>query len=528
MSNVIIADVMGVLLTPATVFLTPAFVISWAILGPILFADLILNFTQESVIQVILSVGGFLLLPFSIPFAVVSLPTVFFSFYAFEEVRNCNSRLPTKVPTPQPSGDKLIITTVPSPRLTTAYPTNFPTRFPTIPPSRSPTKSPTRLPTPYPSIRPTKAPVTSSPTRPLVWTQRGSNLNGNAGDEMGAVVNMSNNGKTIAASSSGFVGITRIYEWRSGSWTHTMSYQSRESVTHSVSIASTVERIVCGNPSDDDGRGRVLSYYKTASGLWSREGGTSALKGESANDRFGRSLSISDSGLKLTVGADGGEYVKIFVVRNRQWSFRYRFDNENGGAQDGYGMATSMSQDGRRLVVGVPWRGDNTGRVVFYDLKLYSEIQVEEGSSVYAYFGAHVSLSEDGSRAVVGAYGRDYVKLFRHDDGRGRYVKIGQTIKFDRGNRFGCTVAISGDGRRIAIGARYASVSGKKNTGKVFIYDVGDQNWNRIHVINGESSYDQLGTSAALSEDGRNVIVGAALNDGGGVKSGQVVILNTN
>ena len=117
----------------------------------------------------------------------------------------------------------------------------------------------------------------------------------------------------------------------------------------------------------------------------------------------------------------------------------------------------------------------------------------------------------------MGAWGKDYVQLFRQAGDT--YVRLGATIQFDRGPRFGWSVSVSG--RRVAVGATHASLEGRRNVGRTVIYDVSDSgDWRRVHDITGELSYDRSGSGVALSDDGKHLVVGAIFNDQGGVNSG--------
>lgn len=353
-------------------------------------------------------------------------------------------------------------------------------------------------------------------------------MNGNAGDKIGAAVDVSNDGMTMVASGGGFTGVTRLYEMISGSWDTVAMINSGE-VVRSVSIASTGQKIVCGNTSKFSHKGQAILYSKSRN-TWRRDGGTEALVGEYSYDRFGYTVGLSDDGAKLAVGTRDGQYVKIFILSNSVWSGRHRFTertlNDYGVVATGYGKALSISQDGKKLVVGAPNSpigGQNTGFVYFYNLVTYARIQKQKGMSAGGFYGASVSLSSDGSRAAVGGHGKDYVDLYTFSVGS--YSKIGPPVVIsDKGSDFGYSVSMSGDGKRAAIGAQKEFLSGKQNMGKVFILDVTKSGWNEIYTTSGESRSDQYGSAVAISENGKHVVIGAVKNDDGGTDSGEVKV----
>ena len=88
----------------------------------------------------------------------------------------------------------------------------------------------------------------------------------------------------------------------------------------------------------------------------------------------------------------------------------------------------------------------------------------------------------------------------------------------------GYSVALSSDGSRVAIGARYND-GGGATSGHVRIYDWDGSAWTQAGGdIDGEAAYDYSGYSVALSRDGSRVAIGAINIDGGSATSGHVRI----
>lgn len=420
--------------------------------------------------------------------------------------------------TPAPTGNLLIIGDYPS----AATPTS--TGFEVGGSNPSPTATSTSNPTgveaggsnPIPTAISAPSPTTGGitpPTRPAVWKQVGNSVEGTDGQQMGTAVAISNDGKTIAMSGGIAIGKTKFYELQSESWVTRITHNGGETVK-SVSISSSGYRIVCGNTSYMDFMGQAVVFSKI-NGQWTQDNNTGEMHGSKRLDKFGYSVSISEGGNILAVGTNGGDYVQIFREIDERWRSLNKFE---GPSAIGFGKAISMSQNGNMLLVGAPnssEKGDNTGNAHFYNLSSYSLIQSLQGPSSNSYLGTSVSMSKNGFRAAVGAYGQSLVRLFRYSGGQ--YILI-SAIKND--SRFGISVSISGDGKRLAVGATYATVSGKTNVGRVHIFDVNDNGVNQIEIINGISRYDQSGSAVALSENGEELIIGAHLNDQGGLNAG--------
>jgi hypothetical protein len=85
----------------------------------------------------------------------------------------------------------------------------------------------------------------------------------------------------------------------------------------------------------------------------------------------------------------------------------------------------------------------------------------------------------------------------------------------------GGSVSLLADGKTVAIGARYNDANAS-DAGHVRVYDFNDTSWNQVGVdLDGEDAGDQSGYSVALSADGRSVAIGARFN-GNGSDAGHV------
>ena len=88
------------------------------------------------------------------------------------------------------------------------------------------------------------------------------------------------------------------------------------------------------------------------------------------------------------------------------------------------------------------------------------------------------------------------------------------------GDRIGRSVALSGDGTILAVGARYNDASGT-SAGHVRVFEWSSGSWSQLGSdIDGEAANDQSGYSVSLSLDGTILAVGASYNDGTGSNAG--------
>ncbi|KAI2505572.1 beta propellor repeat [Fragilaria crotonensis] len=273
---------------------------------------------------------------------------------------------------------------------------------------------------------------------------------------------------------------------------------------------------------------------------WVRMG--SPLTGPPGDDNlfFGTSFSLSGSGLRFAVGLPGIDksitdndvgQVQIFDFNDGEWvqTSVLNFDARSGKA----GEALALSTDGRRLIVGSPFWSNESGRIsVFEDMgngtwqQIGDDIRGKD-SEKDGRFGKAVAISKDGRIIAVGA-------PFAHSDAAvagvvrvyievaSEWVQRGFDIAPNANNTlFGSSLAISADGNRIAIGATNSGVE----VGRVDVFDFNDTHWTRSgKALVGMNSFESFGSSVALNADGNLLAVGAIGSSGedGRFNSGKV------
>ena len=237
------------------------------------------------------------------------------------------------------------------------------------------------------------------------------------------------------------------------------------------------------------------------------------------SDYFGRAVAVSADGSTLAVGAnyeDGGSTLvnglynndvgisgAVYVYRRVGgiWAFEAYIKASNTGASDEFGVALALSDDGSTLAVGA---------------------RDEDGT------GSGVGPVDDNGGTDCGAA---YV-----------YQRTGSTWAFETsikasntGNddEFGNSLALSGDGNVLAIGARLEDsssslVDGASNedatdSGAVYVYRRSVV-WSFEAFIKAvqTSPFDEFGNALALSQNGSVLAIGAHLEDSDGRGVGTV------
>ena len=140
-------------------------------------------------------------------------------------------------------------------------------------------------------------------------------------------------------------------------------------------------------------------------------------------------------------------------------------------------------------------------------------------------FGVSISITENGSRIIVGSYQSDHggetsgsVSIYDWDGHN--WIIVGSRIDgYSKDDLFGLSVGISSDGNRIAVGAPYQS-DDKFNSGFVHVFEWNDSDWEQLgRPIEGKVN-DQFGRELAMSSSGDELLVGIELNSDNGINSG--------
>ena len=151
------------------------------------------------------------------------------------------------------------------------------------------------------------------------------------------------------------------------------------------------------------------------------------------------------------------------------------------------------------------------------------------GDSANDRAGDSVAISGDGMTLAVGAPGfrwsterPGYVKVYYKQPDSSWLLAENFTGEADD-DEFGGSVSLSADGKTLAIGADRNDGNGT-DSGHVRVYTVVGSEWQKLgQDIDGEAAGDRSGVSVSLSADGTTVAIGAPYNDGNnGTDSGHV------
>jgi trimeric autotransporter adhesin len=205
-------------------------------------------------------------------------------------------------------------------------------------------------------------------------------------------------------------------------------------------------------------------------------------------DEFGYAVAISGDGTRVIVGAIaaavGGnpEQGAVYVYSGANYATEKRLTASDGLIGDSFGTSVAMSSDGTRVIVGANLKivgmNDSQGAAYVYSGVNYAtekKLLASDGAA-NDYFGSSVAMSGDGTKVIVGAFLKQVGANTQQGEG---YVYSGANYATEQrltasdgaaNDNFGFSVTMSGDGTRVAVGAPYKQVGASASQGSAYVY----------------------------------------------------------
>ena len=206
----------------------------------------------------------------------------------------------------------------------------------------------------------------------------------------------------------------------------------------------------------------------------------------------------------------------------------------DAAAGDEFGLSVALSDDGNTTLIGagnktVNGRTQAGAAYVFVrpsggtTWSQQQELTLPDAASNDG-FGRSVALSGDGNTVLIGASnktvnGQGYAGaayVFVRPSGGTTWSQQQELTASDTASngQFGRSVALSGDGNTALIGAPYKTVNGVDSAGAayVFVRPSGGSAWTQQQKLTATDAarYDSFGTSVALSGEGNTALIGAS------------------
>jgi hypothetical protein len=271
------------------------------------------------------------------------------------------------------------------------------------------------------------------------------------------------------------------------------------------------------NVEDDDSAtsaGAVYVYTRTGA-MWSQQAYVKALNTE-GGDLFGYNVGLSRDGNTMAVA---------------------------GYDEDGSGRSINAIPDNRRNGSGAIYVFTRNGNTWTQQAYLKGSQQETVDSLGYS-----MAISEDGNTVAAGAADETCFKSGINPQGcdtdREPNISVGAAYVFvrngnawseqvflkssnpDRGDWFGVRMAISGDGNTLAISAQNEDSNAKgingnqsdnsaTEAGAVYLFTRAGTTWTQPAYVKASNTdaYDEFGSSLALTQDGKMLVIGASKED---------------
>ena len=379
------------------------------------------------------------------------------------------------------------------------------------------------------------------------WQQSAPSISGLATDENeGAALSFAADGNTFATTSvnngntQNLQGRVRIFTKSGSNWVqkggNLVGAANGDLFGRSVALDSTGNTIVVGAPYNDAGFGNFSSaghvrVFSWVSGAWVQKGAT--LLADSARDNFGYSVSISYDGNTVAIGSPfrlNKGRVKVYRWVSGVWvQLGANLDGTNN--LDGFGNAVSLDRTGNILAIGAPFNGSGgseAGQVKIFNWNgtAWTQRGGNINGSASDYSGTNLSLSANGNRVAIGSPqdlilgGFGIARVF--DFNGTAWAQAGSSLVSPHfADAWGDAIHISGDGSRLAVGAR-ADVPGNER-GRAQVFGWSGTNWLAVgDTLKGDSAGNEFGVAVALSYTGNSLLVGATRARGSAPFSGLV------
>jgi hypothetical protein len=283
----------------------------------------------------------------------------------------------------------------------------------------------------------------------------------------GLVLALGAPGSSYDMGEAGPKGWVQVYEWNGTDWRQRgrtlYGVNDHDRFGFSVSLSDDGSVLAVGSPRRDVGgsnSGRT-TIYTWASSSWSWSQST-AIDGAAASDQSGWSVSLNGDGTRVAIGSSyalGSSTGQVRVFDKIVGNWVLVGNVINGAAWGNFGTSVSLSDDGVTLAVGAPNDGATGGNTFVYVLSGTPWTQLGltiPGERINDRAGISVALSGDGLVLATGADDNDdngtgagHARVFRWDGDS--WERRGADIDGSGGAASGRAVALNNNGQRVAI-----------------------------------------------------------------------------
>ena len=401
------------------------------------------------------------------------------------------------------------------------------------------------------------------------WEKVGNDLRGEVNyARMGEAVGVNGDGTRIAISSAHWdasgnaslpYGKVEVYEYDGFGWvllgnaieSTAADYRGSSGVT--LNDAGNI--LIIGSPLNDSGAsdgGKVEVFQLIESGTTGTRSWTTmgqSFTGSAANDSFGDSVAISADGYLIAFGASGvsnggtADTGAVYVYEFDKdaspalWSQRgsTMYGDAASGFIGGQGNNLDMSPDGKYIIAGGRFPVSTNGKVMIWEWN-GSSAYVQKGSTINGTgadrLGSSVAISNDGNTLAIGEslndeMGVDSGAIHIYTwNGSSDYVRF-QTLHQpteggDQADDRLHNLAMSGDGKRLVVGAYRYPGADEAAQGRLYTYEYDGVTWKRRDPY---EFYGMIGEPDFHQSSGAQVVAGLSAGGSKGVYGNQNIAI---
>jgi hypothetical protein len=343
------------------------------------------------------------------------------------------------------------------------------------------------------------------------WIQTAilSGSDANTGDNFGYSLSMNNNGTILAVGSPNknlgtgidtYTGAGAVYIFNKNgiNWTQSAiitgsGSNARDKFGHSLELSQNGNVLIVGSPNKNIGTG-VNTYtgvgmahlFSIQSDVWTplvQITGTGAL----SQDGFGHSVSLSNDGYTVAIGATGrdvGSYTNlgsVYLFKADQfnfpaWQYNARLTGSNSSAEDNLGYRVKVNNDGTIILASSINNNSKAGHVYVFTGDMFNSVPYRQSQRL-------------------------------------------QPSDLSAGDNFGYSLTINNNGNLLCVSSPYDSYSSLISGGSCYIFEKNNSYWTEKQKITGNLNYTQnynkFGSLVCFNNLGTNLLVGSELFDSG-------------
>jgi hypothetical protein len=254
-------------------------------------------------------------------------------------------------------------------------------------------------------------------------------------------------------------------------------------------------------------------------------------------DFFGNAVAFNEDGSIALIGAEEDTVgvnqtqgsVYFYTRSGVNWTQQGQILASDGAANDFFGSAIALSDDGNTAIIGAS--GDGTtappmpdfGSAYIYTRSgtvwtLQQKLQASDAAA-FDQFGVAVDISADGNTVIIGAnqddvgannaQGSAYIFTRSGTVWTEQQKLTGSTSAAD--DQFGFSVALNDDATTAVVGAKFDDIGTTTNQGSAYVFTRSGTVWTEQQqlVASDGAQSDHFGSAAAISSDGNTVLIGA-------------------